>query len=216
MAQDHFALAEKNTVYRCPDKRVEHKDDLFKFLAQRWGELFGAKSDVLLYDLTSTYFETDVEQAPRDLRHDGYSRDKRGDCRQVVIALIVTPEGFPLNYEVLSGNTADSTRLSDFLDRIERRYGRAIRNWVMDRGVPTEGSLARMRRVGVSYQVGTPKGTVEQARTGLPDAAPGLKRLNVEEDTCVLAQSRKCPTMALRQPSRSSARRTARTAARCG
>jgi hypothetical protein len=103
-----FALAEKNTLYRCLDKLVEHKDELFKFLKRRWGELFGAKFDVLLYDLTSTYFETDVERGPQDLRQFGYSRDKRGDCRQIVIALIVTPEGFPLSYEVLSGNTADS------------------------------------------------------------------------------------------------------------
>ena len=101
-----FGLAEKNTLYRCLDKLVVHKDDLFKFLVQRWGELFGAKFDVLLYDLTSTYFETDIERSSADLRQFGYSRDKRGDCRQVVIALIVTPEGFPLSYEVLSGNTS--------------------------------------------------------------------------------------------------------------
>jgi hypothetical protein len=77
-----FALAEKNTLYRCLDRLVEHKDELFKFLLRRWGELFGAKFDVLLYDLTSTYFETDEERGPDDLRQFGYSRDKRGDCRQ--------------------------------------------------------------------------------------------------------------------------------------
>ncbi len=98
-----FALAEKNTLYRCLDRLVEHKDELFKFLCRRWGELFGAKFDVLLYDLTSTYFESDVQRGQDDLRQYGYSRDKRGDCRQVVIALIVTPEGFPLSYEVMSG-----------------------------------------------------------------------------------------------------------------
>jgi len=98
-----FALAEKNTLYRCLDKLTAHKDELFKFLCRRWGELFGAKFDVLLYDLTSTYFESDVERGEHDKRQYGYSRDKRGDCRQVVIALIVTPEGFPLSYEVLSG-----------------------------------------------------------------------------------------------------------------
>jgi len=142
-----FALAEKNTLYRCLDRLVEYKDELCKFLTRRWGELFDAKFDVLLYDLTSTYFESDVERSPEDLRQYGYSRDKRGDCRQVVIALIVTPEGFPLSYEVLAGNTADSTTLSDFLDRIEQRYGRANRIWVMDRGIPTEESLAKMRQV---------------------------------------------------------------------
>jgi len=191
-----FALAEKNTLYRCLDRLVEHKNELFKFLKRRWGELFGAKFDVLLYDLTSTYFESDVERAPDDLRQYGYSRDKRGDCRQVVIALIVTPEGFPLSYEVLAGNTADSTTLSDFLDRIERRYGRANRIWVMDRGIPTEESLTKMRAMGASYLVGTPKGRLtrlEQAFLGQPWArvreGVQVKRLATEEDVYVLAQS---------------------------
>ena len=112
---------------------------------------FDAKFDVLLYDLTGTYFETDTERGPADKRPYGYSRDKRADCRQVVIALIVTPEGFPLSYEVLSGNTADSSTLSGFLQRIEHRYGKANRIWVMDRGVPTEDSLAKMRTMGASY-----------------------------------------------------------------
>lgn len=191
-----FALVEKNTLYRCLDKLIVHKDALFKFLVQRWGELFDAKFDVLLYDLTSTYFETDVERSPSDLRQYGYSRDKRGDCRQVVIALIVTPEGFPLSYEVLSGNTADSTTLADFLDRIEQRYGRAKRIWVMDRGVPTEESLAKMRRIGASYLVGTPKGRLNKLERGFlvqPWArvreGVQVKRLSVDEDTYVLAQS---------------------------
>jgi hypothetical protein len=191
-----FALAEKNTLYRCLDRLVRHKDDLFKFLVQRWGELFDAKFEVLLYDLTSTYFETDTERGPEDLRQYGYSRDKRGDCRQVVIALIVTPEGFPLSYEVLAGNTADSTTLGKFLDRIEERYGRAKRIWVMDRGVPTEESLAQMRRIGASYLVGTPKGRLsrlEQDFLGEPWArvrdGVRVKRLATEEDIYVLAQS---------------------------
>jgi hypothetical protein len=191
-----FALAEKNTLYRCLDKLVEHKDELFKFLVQRWGELFGAKFDVLLYDLTSTYFESDVERPESDLRQYGYSRDKRGDCRQVVIALIVTPEGFPLSYEVLRGNTADSTTLGDFLDLIEQRYGRANRIWVMDRGVPTEDSLAKMRRIGASYLVGTPKGRLNKLERGFlgePWArvreGVDVKRLSVDGDVYVLAQS---------------------------
>jgi len=178
------------------DKLLEHKDELFKFLKRRWGELFGATFDVLLYDLTSTYFETDVERGPDDIRQFGYSRDKRGDCRQVVIALIVTPEGFPLSYEVLAGNTADSTTLSDFLDRIEQRYGKAKRIWVMDRGIPTEDSLDKMRRIGASYLVGTPKGRLSkleqdfltqpwaQVREGVQ-----VKRLATQEDVYVLAQS---------------------------
>jgi transposase len=191
-----FCLAEKNTLYRCLDRLVEHKDELFKFLVRRWGELFGAKFDVLLYDLTSTYFETDEDRGSDDLRQFGYSRDKRGDCRQVVIALIVTPEGFPLSYEVMGGGTADSTTLSGFLDRIERRYGRANRIWVMDRGIPTEDSLAKMRSIGASYLVGTPKGRLtklEQAFLNQPWAkvrdGVQVKRLATEEDVYVLAQS---------------------------
>lgn len=191
-----FELAEKNTLYRCLDKLVEHKDGLFKFLVERWGELFGAKFDVLLYDLTSTYFETDVERGETDLRQFGYSRDKRGDCRQVVIGLIVTPEGFPLSYEVLSGNTADSTTLGEFLDRIEKRYGRAHRIWVMDRGVPTEDSLAKMRAMGASYLVGTPKGRLNKLESSFlgQDWARvregvAVKRLTVDEDLYVLARS---------------------------
>ena len=191
-----FALAEKNTLYRCLDKLVAHKDELFKFLCTRWGELFGAKFDVLLYDLTSTYFESDSLREENDKRQYGYSRDKRFDCRQVVIALIVTPEGFPLSYEVLAGNTQDSTTLSDFLKRIEARYGRADRIWVMDRGVPTEESLEQMRAMGASYLVGTPKGRLtkmEQAFLAEPwqRVREGIevKRLAQGEDTYVLAQS---------------------------
>jgi transposase len=191
-----FGLAEKNTLYRCLDKLVAHKDELFKFLLRRWGELFGAKFDVLLYDLTSTYFETDEDRGPDDLRQFGYSRDKRGDCRQVVIALIVTPEGFPLSYELMSGDTADSTTLSGFLERIEQRYGRADRIWVMDRGIPTEDSLAKMRAMGASYLVGTPKGRLtklEQSFLAQPWAqvreGVQVKRLATEEDVYVLAMS---------------------------
>jgi transposase len=196
LLESDFCLAEKNTLYRCLDKLVEHKDALNKFLVRRWGELFGAKFDVLLYDLTSTYFETDEDRGPDDLRQYGYSRDKRGDCRQVVIALIVTPEGFPLSYEVMSGDTADSTTLSGFLDRINHRYGQANRIWVMDRGIPTEDSLAKMRSIGASYLVGTPKGRLnklEQSFLGQPWAkvrdGVQVKRLATDEDVYVLAQS---------------------------
>ncbi len=191
-----FAVAEKNTLYRCLDKLVAHKDDLFKFLCRRWGELFGAQFDILLYDLTSTYFESDVERGAQDKRQYGYSRDKRSDCRQVVIALIVTPEGFPLSYEVLAGNTADATTLSGFLERIEQRYGKANRIWVMDRGIPTEESLAQMRRMGASYLVGTPKGRLSKLEQGFLSQpwqrvrdGVEVKRLDGDEDTYVLAQS---------------------------
>jgi transposase len=191
-----FELAEKNTLYRCLDKLAAHKDEQYKFLKQRWGELFGASFEVLLYDLSSTYFETDEERSSGDLRQYGYSRDKRGDCRQVVIALIVTPEGFPLSYEVLAGNTADSTTLSGMLARIEQRYGRANRIWVMDRGIPTEDSLQAMRAAGASYLVGTPKGRLNKLEQRLLEQpwakvreGVQVKQLACQEDVYILAQS---------------------------
>ena len=122
---------------------LEHKRAFFDHLTKRWKDLFNAKFDVLLYDLTSTYFESDPPF--EDKRKHGYSRDKRSDCVQVVIALIVTPEGFPLAYEVMAGNTADNTTLRGFLKKIEEQYGKAERIWVMDRGIPTEEVLQEMR-----------------------------------------------------------------------
>ena len=112
-----------DTLYRCLDKLLAHKQDFFSFLRNRWAALFDARFDVLLYDLTSTYFESDPPHP--DKRRFGYSRDKRPDCVQVVIALIVTPDGFPLAYEVMPGNTADATTLAAFLEKIERQYGRS-------------------------------------------------------------------------------------------
>ena len=105
-----YALAAKDTLYRALDRLLVHKDDLFHFLKERWQDLFGVTFDVLLYDLTSTYFESDPPFPEGDPRRFGYSRDHRPDCVQVVIALVVTPEGFPLAYEVLAGNTADRIR----------------------------------------------------------------------------------------------------------
>ncbi len=161
------SLAEKNVLYRCLDRLLPHKEALFAFLTGRWQDLFGVQYDVLLYDLTSTYFESDPPLAEGDKRRYGYSRDHRPDCVQVVIALIVTPEGFPLAYEVLPGNTADNTTLPQFLEKIEVRYGRARRIWVMDRGIPTEAHLAQMRQRQVSYLVGTPKGRLSQLEQAL-------------------------------------------------
>jgi len=157
---EDYSLVEKNALYRCLDKVLEHKRALFGHLRERWQDLFQAKFDVLLYDLTSTYFESDPPKSPKDKRRYGYSRDKRSDCVQVVIALIVTPEGFPLAYEVLAGNTSDKTTLREFLQNIERQYGKAERIWVMDRGIPTEEVLTEMRQSdpAVYYLVGTLKG----------------------------------------------------------
>ena len=155
---EDFSVAAINTLYRALDKLLPHKTELFTFLRGRWEDLFGAKFEILLYDLTSTYFECDVPKA--GLRKFGYSRDKRFDCVQVVIALIVTPDGFPLAYEVMPGNTSEKTTLKDFLKKIETQYGKADRVWVMDRGIPTEETLKEMRSAGsqVNYLVGTPRG----------------------------------------------------------
>jgi transposase len=193
------ALVEKNALYRCLDKLRPHKEALFSHLHERWHDLFGATFEVLLYDLTSTYFESPPSDDEADKRRHGYSRDKRADCVQVVIALIVTPEGLPLAYEVLPGNTADNTTLRAFLHRIEAQYGRAQRIWVMDRGIPTEAVLSEMRQAEppVSYLVGTPKGRLtrmEQALVGQPWQAvrPGVevKLLSEEQELYILAQSR--------------------------
>lgn len=168
-----YRLAADDTLYRCLDQLVDHKAALFGHLQERWRDLFGARFDVLLYDLTSTYFESDPPFPEGDKRRFGYSRDKRFDCVQVVIALVVTPEGFPLGYEVLPGNTLDKQTLGSALASIEKQYGKARRVWVMDRGIPTEETLEQMRRSDppVRYLVGTPKGRLsklEAALTELP------------------------------------------------
>ena len=157
-----FAVAEKDRLYRCLDRLLAHKAELFQHLRQRWQDLFVTHFDVLFYDLTSTYFEGEAEEIEKAKR--GYSRDHRPDCLQVIIALVITPEGFPLAYEVMDGNTSDRTTLRGFLDHIEKVYGKAQRVWVMDRGIPTEALLAEMRDPArqVFYLVGTPKGRVNQ------------------------------------------------------
>ena len=157
-----FAVAQKDRLYRCLDRLLAHKQDLFVWLRQKWADLFHADFEVLLYDLTSTYFEGAMERNPKAKR--GYSRDGRPDCLQVVIALVVTTDGFPLAYEVMNGNTTDCTTLRQFLDKIETTYGKAKRMWVMDRGIPTEAILAEMRDPAreVSYLVGTPKSKIKQ------------------------------------------------------
>lgn len=162
-------LVDPHVLYRVHDRLLGHKSALFDHLTQRWRDLFNARYAVLLYDLTSTYFESDPPLEQNDPRRHGYSRDHRGDCVQIVIALIVTPEGVPIAYEVLPGNTADSTTLRGFLARIEHQYGKAQRIWCMDRGLPTEAVLAEMRAVDppVQYRVGTPKGRLNRLESAL-------------------------------------------------
>ena len=153
------SVAAIDTLYRCLDKLEEHKESFFSHLKKRWEDLFEVKYDVLLYDLTSTYFESPPPPPDSGSKKKfGYSRDKRSDCVQVVIALIVTPEGFPVAYEVMPGNTSDKTTLPAFRHKIEEQYGKLNRLWIMDRGIPTEDALEKMKAEGAEYLVGTPRG----------------------------------------------------------
>jgi transposase len=162
LLQTDFTVAEKDRLYRCLDRVLAHKQELFVWLKRKWADLFAADFEVLLYDLTSTYFEGEMEQNPKAKR--GYSRDGRADCLQLVIALVVTPDGFPLAYEVMNGNTSDRATLPGFLKKIESAYGKARRIWVMDRGIPSEAILKDMRTAEgqTFYLVGTPKSKINQ------------------------------------------------------
>ena len=198
LLEGDFSLAARDTLYRCHDRLLPHKEDLFSHLAGKWRDLFNPDYEVLLYDLTSTYFESDPRFPEDDKRRFGYSRDKRSDCVQIVIALVLTTEGFPLACKVLPGNTVDNQTLRAFLADIERQYGKAKRLWLMDRGIPTEEVLSEMRASDppASYLVGTPKGRLtkleerllkedwQQAREGVD-----VKLLTAEGETYVLARS---------------------------
>jgi hypothetical protein len=164
LLDEDFAVAAKNRLYECLDLIDTHRAALFTHLQSRWKDLFGATHDLLLYDLTSSYFEGEMAGAPK-ARH-GHSRDKRSDCRQIVLAVVLTPEGFPLAYEIMPGNTSDKATLTLFLQKIEAQYGKANRIWIMDRGIPTEDTLAAMRRSDppVGYLVGTPRARWDQFR----------------------------------------------------
>src|SRR6266705_992849 len=147
-------------LYRCLDRILPHKTKLEQHLKQRYGELFGAEFDVLLYDLTSTYVEGAAEKNPM-MRH-GYSRDHRPDCEQMVIALIVNSEGFPFSYETFDGNRADVSTMETILRMVERKYGKARRIWVFDRGIVSEENLQAIRKRGGQYLVGTPRSQMKQ------------------------------------------------------
>jgi len=159
-----FHWGGKDQLYLVLDGLLEHRTALFTHLQARWKDLFAAKYEVLLYDLTSTYVEGQAEEIPK--AQFGHSRDHRPDCRQVVIALVVTPEGFPLAYEVMPGNTSDKATLQEFIAKIQTQYGEAERIWIMDRGIPTEQVLAELRAATppVYYLVGTPRARVRQTR----------------------------------------------------
>ncbi|HEX9145594.1 MAG TPA: IS1634 family transposase [Candidatus Binatia bacterium] len=193
-----FDLVDSHKLYECLDLLLAHKRSLFDHLTVRWKDLFNAQFDVLLYDLTSTYCESDPVFGESDKRKFGYSRDKRPDCVQVVIALVVTPEGFPLGYEVMPGNTSDRTTLPGFLRQIEEQYGKARRIWIMDRGIPTKKDLQAMRESDppIHYLVGTPKGSLSRYEKKLLDLpwqrvreGVEVKLLKEEKEFLVLAQS---------------------------
>lgn len=192
-------VIDEHALYDCHDLLLEHKTALFDHLVGRWRDLFNVSFDVLLYDLTSSYFEIDPPLDEQSKRQFGYSRDHRPDCVQVVIALVITPEGFPLAYEVLPGNTADSTTLRDFLARIEGQYGKARRIWLCDRGVPTEQVLQEMRTSDppVQYLVGTPKGRLTALERALLEKPwvkaredVRVKLLAQDQELYVFAESR--------------------------
>ena len=147
-------------LYRCLDRILPHKTKLERHLKERYGELFGAEFDVLLYDLTSTYVEGAAEKNPMMRR--GYSRDHRPDCEQMVIALIVNSEGFPFSYETFDGNRTDVSTMETILRMVERKYGKARRIWVFDRGIVSEENLAAIRKRGGQYLVGTPRSQMKQ------------------------------------------------------
>ena len=199
-----------DTLYRAHDRVLKHREALFAHLRQRWATLFNVRYEVLLYDLTSTYFECDVPDDANDPRRFGHSRDRRSDCVQVVVALVVTPEGLPLAYEMLPGNTSDKTTLRDMLGKVRSRYGAAERIWLMDRGIPTEEVLAEMRASTppVHYLVGTPKGRLTRMEAALAEkpwmSAREKVRVKLHDDEgelYVLAESvpRKDKERAMRQ-----------------
>ena len=147
-------------LYRCLDRLLPLKSKIEQHLKQRYGELFQAEFDVLLYDLTSTYVEGAAEENP--LMRRGYSRDHRPDCEQLVLALIVNPDGFPFSYELFDGNRADVTTVEAILRTVERKYGKARRVWIFDRGVVSEENLAAIRKRGGEYLVGTTRSKLKQ------------------------------------------------------
>ncbi len=171
-------------LYRCLDRLLPHKTKLERHLKERYGELFGAEFDVLLYDLTSTYVEGQAEKNPMLQR--GYSRDHRPDCKQVVIALIVNAEGFPLSYETFDGNRTDVTTLETVMRMVERKYGRARRIWVFDRGIVSEANLTALRNRGGQYLVGTPRSKLKGMERQLLEGTWTQVREEVEAQLVVM------------------------------
>ena len=151
----------KDRLYLCLDRVLEHKQELFLWLRQKWADLFHADFEVLLDDLISTYFEAAMEPNPKAKY--GHSRDQRTYCLPVLIALVITTDGFPLAYEVMDGNTSDRATLRGFLDKTEKIYGKGNRMWVMDRGIPSEETLREMRESAAKSSIWS---ELRKARSG--------------------------------------------------
>ena len=147
-------------LYAALDQLLPHKQAIEKHLKERLGDLFDLDYELLLYDVTSTYFEGQCQANPMAQR--GYSRDSRPDCLQVCIGLVVTTDGMPLGYEVFDGDKHDSKTVQSIVDAMEAKYGRANRIWVMDRGMVSEDNLKYLRERNGSYIVGTPKAMLRQ------------------------------------------------------
>jgi transposase len=159
------AQVNKDRLYRALDELLVHKRALEAHLAKRCGELFAGQNEVLLYDVTSTYFEG--EAAGNELAQRGYSRDHRPDCKQVCIALVVTFDGFPLGYEIFAGNTTDSTTLQEIVETMEQRHGAVGRVWIADRGMASRKNLQWLRETGRRYIIGAPKSDLKKCREPL-------------------------------------------------
>lgn len=169
------AEVSKDRLYRSLDHLLGHKATLEAHLSQRCGELFAVQNEVLLYDVTSTYFEGEAEANP--LAQRGYSRDHRPDCKQVCIALVVTFDGFPLGYEVFAGNTHDSQTLQTIVATMEARHGVVGRVWISDRGMASAGNLAWLRQTGRRYIIGAPKSELKKF-TSVLAAADGWRAVH--------------------------------------
>lgn len=183
-------------LYRCLDLIIKHKEDLEKHLKKRYGELFEIRYDILLYDITSTYFEGECARNEKALR--GYSRDHRADCKQICLALVVSEEGFPLAYEIFDGNRVDVTTLEDIIEEIEKKYGKSKRIWIFDRGIVSEENLKILRDRGGQYLVGTRRGKLKTYEKDLlekgwkkvrDDVEVKLISTNDGEDTYILCKS---------------------------
>lgn len=172
----------EDRLYRGLDALLPKREDLFQHLQKTYGELFGTTFDILLYDVTSTYFEGACRGNPQAQR--GYSRDGRPDCVQVCIGLVVTPEGLPLAYEVFDGNRTDVTTVEEIIELMEKKYGQARRTWVMDRGMVSEENLETLRKRGATYLVGTPKAMLRKFERELTDKDWSEIRPGVEVKLC--------------------------------